>query len=81
MSAEIDRLIDNASLDLYAAVMAVRAGRDGSGVPLAPEEEAALVTTVRQRLAEWGPSLWPQRQKSDDLLRAFLVSVLEECGL
>lgn len=67
-----------ASLNLYDAAMAIRMGRDGSADPLDPDREAEIVAVLRQRLAEWRPSIWPRRERSDALLRELIASILDE---
>lgn len=69
-----------ATLNLYDAVMSVRAGLDGSADPMDPEEARAILSAVRARVWSWRPTAMPSpRREADYHLRWFLKYALSEC--
>lgn len=78
---DANELREWATLNLYDAVMAVRAGLDGSADPMDPAEARAILDVLRERLATWRPSIFDDadRQGADAHLRAFVESAAREC--
>lgn len=72
-----------ASLNLYDAVMGVRAGLDGSADPIDPDEARRVLDVVDRRISggAWKPTMLnvQPRIDADYHLWRFLKAVVAEC--
>lgn len=76
-------LTEWASMNLYDAVMRVRAGLDGSADPIDPAEARVILDAVKARIdgGAWRPTMMPlaARVDADFHLWRFLKAVVAEC--
>lgn len=74
-------LTEWAGMNLYDAVMRVRAGLDGSADPIDPAEARVILDAVFDRMKVWRPTAiggqW--RETADEHFRQFVLAAAWEC--